>query len=47
MATEGGLTSKAIDRFLETKIDSLKELQCKGLEALIKGQDVFIIQPIA
>ena len=42
MAVEGGLTSEAIDRILETfKIDSLKELQHRGLEALIKGQYVF------
>ena len=48
MAAEGGLTSEAIDRILETfKVDSLKELQRRGLEALIKSQDVFIIQPIA
>ena len=49
MAPEGGLTSEAAtDRILETfKIDSLKELQHRGLEALIKGQYVFIIQPIA
>ena len=48
MAPEGGLTSDATDRILETfKIDSLKELQHRGLEALIKGQYVFIIQPIA
>ena len=34
--------------FLEMfKNDSLKELQRRGLEVLIKGQDVFIIQPIA
>lgn len=46
MAAEGGLTGKACDRILETfKIDSLKELQRRGLEALIKGQDVFIVQP--
>ena len=46
MAAEGGLTSEACDRILETfKIDSLKELQRRGLEALIKGQDVFIVQP--
>ena len=46
MAAEGGLTSEAIDCILETfKVDSLKELQRRGLEALIKGQDVFIIQP--
>lgn len=46
MAAEGGLASEACDRILQTfKIDSLKELQRKGLEALIKGQDVFIIQP--
>ena len=46
MAAEGGLTSEAYDRILETfKIDSLKELQRRGLEALIKGQDVFIVQP--
>ena len=37
MAAEGGLTSEAIDRILETfKVDSLKELQRRGLEALIK-----------
>ena len=48
MATEGGLTSEAIDRILETfKIDFLKELQHRGIEAFIKGQYVFIIQPIA
>ena len=48
MAAEGGLTSEAINRILETfKIDFLKELQRRGIEALIKGQDVFIIQPIA
>ena len=46
MAAEGGLTSEACDRILETfKIDSLKELQRRGLKALIKGQDVFIVQP--
>ena len=46
MAAEGGLTSEACDRILETfKIDSLKELQRRGLETLIKGQDVFIVQP--
>ena len=40
------MTSEACDRILETfKIDSLKELQRRGLEALIKGQDVFIVQP--
>ena len=48
MAAEGGFTSKAIDRILETfMIDSLKELQRRGLEALSKGEYVFIIQPIA
>ena len=46
MAAEGGLSREACDRILETfKIDSLKELQRRGLEALIKGQDVFIVQP--
>ena len=46
MAVERGLTSEACDRILEMfKIDSLKELQRRGLEALIKGQDVFIVQP--
>ena len=46
MAAKGGLTSEACDRILETfKIDSSKELQRRGLEALIKGQDVFIVQP--
>ena len=46
MAVERGLTSGACDRILEMfKIDSLKELQRRGLEALIKGQDVFIVQP--
>ena len=44
MAAEGGLTSEAIDRILETfKIDFLKELQHRGLEALTKGQYVLII----
>ena len=48
MATEGGLTSEAIDRILETfKINCLKELQRGDLQAFIKGQDVFIIQLIA
>ena len=48
MPAEGGLTSEAIDRILETfKIDSLKELQRRDLEALIKSQDAFIIQSIA
>ena len=48
MAAEGGWTSEAIDRISETfKIDSLKDLQYRGLEALIKGQYVFIIQLIA
>ena len=48
MAAEGGLTSETIDGILETfKINSLKELQHRGLEALIKGQYVFLIQPIA
>ena len=48
MAAEGGLTSEAIDRILETfNMDSLKELQRRGLEALIEGQYVFIVQPIA
>ena len=46
MAVERGLTSEACDHILEMfKIDSLKELQRRGLEALIKGQDVFIVQP--
>ena len=37
---------EACDHILETfKIDSLKDLHCRGLEALIKGQDVFIVQP--
>ena len=46
MAAEGGFTSEAINHILETfKVDSSKELQRRGLEALIKGQDIFIIQP--
>lgn len=46
MAAEGGLTSEACGRILATfKIDSLKELQRRGLEALLKGQDVFVVQP--
>ena len=46
MAVERGLTSEACDRILEMfKIDSLKELQRRGLEALIKGQGVFIVHP--
>ena len=46
MTAEGGLSSEACDRILETfKIDSLKELQRRSLEALLKGQDVFIVQP--
>lgn len=46
MAAVSELTSEACDRILQTfKIDSLKELQRKALEALVKGEDVFIIQP--
>ena len=46
MAPEGGLSNEACDRILETfKIDSLKELQRRGLEAILEGQDVFIVQP--
>lgn len=46
MAAERGLTSEACDRILATfEIDSLKELQRRGLEALLKGQDVFVVQP--
>ena len=45
MVAEGGVTSEACDRILETfQIDSLKESQCRGLEALIKSQAVFIFQ---
>ena len=45
MAAEGGLTTGACNCILETfKIDSLKKLLRRGLEALIRGQDVFIVQ---
>lgn len=45
MATEDGSMRLACDCILKmSKMDSLKELQLKGLEALVKDQDVFIVQ---
>lgn len=46
MAVNTELMNEAYDRILETfKINCLKDLQCKALEKLVGGQDVFVIQP--